>query len=86
MSLEDRSDRIRPQSAKPVYVQVANDIEADIRAGRAQPDTRLPSEIELAGQYGVARMTVRKAIALLRERRLVVSVQGRGTFVAEEVC
>jgi DNA-binding GntR family transcriptional regulator len=42
------------------------------------PDTRLPSEAELAVQYGVARVTVRRAIALLRERGKVVTVHGRG--------
>jgi DNA-binding GntR family transcriptional regulator len=40
-------------------VQVATDIEADIDAGRLEPDTRLPSEAELAERYGVARVTVR---------------------------
>ena len=49
-------------------VQVAADIEADIDAGALAPDTRLPSESELATQYGVARVSVRRAIEKLRER------------------
>ncbi len=49
----------------------------------SQPgDTRLPSEIELSQQYGVARMTVRRAVAQLRDKGLVVTVHGRGSFVA----
>ena len=68
MSLDDRTGRIRHDSATPVTVQVAADIEADIDAGRLAPDTRLPSEAELAAQYGVARVTVRRAIAQLRDR------------------
>jgi GntR family transcriptional regulator len=84
MSLEDRANRIRHDSATPVTVQVAADLEADIDAGRLAPDTRLPSEAELAVQYGVARVTIRRAIALLRERGKVVTVHGRGSYVALE--
>jgi len=43
MALEDRAARIRHDSATPVTVQVAADIEADIDAGRLAPDTRLPA-------------------------------------------
>jgi GntR family transcriptional regulator len=82
MSLDDRSGRINHGSATPVPVQVAADIETDIDAGRLAPDTRLPSEAELSVQYGVARVSVRRAMELLRERGKVVTVHGRGTFVA----
>jgi DNA-binding GntR family transcriptional regulator len=81
MSLADRSARINHDSATPVSVQVAADIEADIEAGKLAPDTRLPSEAELSEQYGVARVTVRRALESLRERGKVVTVQGRGTYV-----
>jgi DNA-binding GntR family transcriptional regulator len=82
MSLDDRSERIRHDSSVPVATQVARDIERDIRTGQLAPDTRLPSEVELAEQYGVARMTVRRAVAQLRDNGLVVTVHGRGSFVA----
>ncbi|MGZ3489755.1 MAG: GntR family transcriptional regulator [Isosphaeraceae bacterium] len=68
----------------PVSVQVANDLEADIDGGKLAPDTRLPSEAELSQQYGVARVTVRRAIEQLREKGKVVTVHGRGTYVAPE--
>ena len=84
MSLEDRSSRIKHDSAKSVPIQVAADIEADIDSGALEPDTRLPSEAELATQYGVARVSVRRAIELLRERGRVLTFQGRGTYVAEK--
>lgn len=82
MSLDDRSGRINHDSATAVPVQVAADIERDIDAGNLAPDTRLPSENELSAQYGVARVSVRRAMELLRERGKVVTVHGRGTFVA----
>jgi DNA-binding GntR family transcriptional regulator len=82
MSLDDRSDRINHDSSITVTDQVAADIQADIDAGRIRPDARLPNETELARQYGVSRVTVRRAIALLRERGKVVTVHGRGTYAA----
>ena len=82
MSLEDRSGRIRRDSAVSVAAQLATDLQADIDTGAIPPDTRLPSEAELAQQYGVARITVRAAIALLRDARKVVTVHGRGSFTA----
>jgi GntR family transcriptional regulator len=81
MSLDDRSGKINHGSATPVPVQVAADIEAEIAAGTLAPDTRLSSESELATQYGVARVSVRRAIEKLRERGKVVTVHGRGTYV-----
>jgi GntR family transcriptional regulator len=85
MALEDRAARIRHDSATPVTVQVAADIEADIDAGRLAPDTRPPSEAELAEQYGVARVTVRRAISLLRDRGKVVTVHDRGSYVTPQL-
>ena len=82
MSLEDRSARIRRDSAVSVTAQVARDLEAEIDSGALPPDTRLPSEAELAEQYGVARITVRSAIAVLRDAGKVVTVHGRGSFTA----
>ena len=55
MSLDDRSGRINHDSATTVTEQVAADIEADIDSGMMAPDTRLPTELELAEQYGVSR-------------------------------
>jgi len=82
VALDDRSARINHDSAVVVSAQVAADIEADIDAGKLPPDTRLPSEAELAVQYGVARVTVRRAMAQLRDRGKVVTVHGRGSYVA----
>ena len=37
----------------------------------------------MAAEYGVAYDTVRRATALLRERGLIVTIVGRGTYVSE---
>ncbi|MEV0705248.1 GntR family transcriptional regulator [Saccharopolyspora sp. NPDC050389] len=61
---------------------MATDIDADITAGILSGGSRLPTELEPAEIYGVARGTVRRAVADLAERGVVVVVHGRGTFVA----
>jgi GntR family transcriptional regulator len=62
------------------YLQIAGDLAARITAGDF-PDGRLPPERDLAAAYGVAYLTVRHAVAILRERGLVLTRQGRGSFI-----
>jgi GntR family transcriptional regulator len=66
----------------PVYVRVADWIESRITSGELKPGARLPPEREMASDFGVAYDTVRRAAALLRERGLIITVHGRGTYVA----
>lgn len=65
----------------PLYVQVADAVAARIASGELPPNRLIPSENRLTQEYGIARGTARKALDLLRERGLVVTVVGRGTFV-----
>lgn len=74
-------DVVDPQSATPVYVQVAAFLRARIASGQLLPDRPVPSESQLEQEFGVARGTARKAIALLRDEGLVVTVKGRGSYV-----
>jgi GntR family transcriptional regulator len=83
MALEDKRDRIDHNLPKVKWQQVADDIGADITSGRLAPNAKLPTELEMADQYGVARITVRRAVKELAERGLLVVIHGRGTFVAE---
>ena len=76
--------RIDPNAPKLVYVQVADHIASRIAAGDLAPGARLPAERDLATEYGVAYDTIRRATALLRERGLILTIVGRGTFVTPE--
>jgi len=51
------------------------------RAGAG--DGRLPSEAALAGEFGVARDTVRRALDVLVEEGMIKTTHGRGHFVVE---
>jgi GntR family transcriptional regulator len=75
---------IEPLSSVPVYVQLASILRQQIESGQLQPDRPIPSESTLRQEYGVARGTARKAVELLREHGLVVTVRGRGTYVRPE--
>lgn len=67
----------------PLYRRIAAELRDAIRRGDLAPGQRVPSETELGEQYGVSRMTVRLAVGVLRGEALVVTQQGRGTFVHE---
>jgi DNA-binding GntR family transcriptional regulator len=75
---------VNPLSPVPLYVQLANLLEAEIKAGKLAPGALLPSEKQLVQEHGVARGTARRAVELLRERGLVMTIQARGTYVAEK--
>lgn len=74
-----------PRGSQLVYVALAEHIVARVQAGDLHPGARLPSERDLAAEYGVAYMTVRRAMARLREQGWVETVHGKGTFVADPV-
>ena len=67
----------------PIYVQIVNYVVAHIEDGSWQPGHRLPAERTMAADWGVAYLTIRRAMKELRQRGLVVSVQGRGTYVRD---
>ncbi|MFF2507087.1 GntR family transcriptional regulator [Streptomyces sp. NPDC058067] len=64
-------------------MRVRDALAADIASGTYAPGSPLPSEAELCERFGVARETARRAVRVLRERGLVRTEWGRGSFVAE---
>ena len=76
------SDLAAGPEPERVYVHVADDIAARIRSGELPSGPRLRSEKDLAEHYGCSYGTIRRATKLLRERGLIESRHGHGTFVA----
>lgn len=72
---------INHNSIVPLYQQITEMILQDIAGGKFAEDNRLPTEEDMSTQYGVSRITVRRAINDLVEQGQVVKKQGKGTFV-----
>lgn len=64
-----------------LYEQIVQQIEQSIVEGLLNPGDQLPTERELAQQFGVSRTAVREAVKTLTEKGLVEAFSGRGTFV-----
>jgi GntR family transcriptional regulator len=70
------------RDADLAYMRVADDIAARIASGELKPGARLRAERDLAEYYEVSYGTVRRAMEVLRERGLITTIHGRGTFVS----
>lgn len=64
-----------------LYVQVMERLKKDIQHGVYKENERFPSEFELARTLGVSRATLREALRVLEEERIIVRKHGVGTFV-----
>ena len=64
-----------------LYKGIYQTLRESILSGELGPEDKLPTEDELAQQYSVSKITVKKALELLKEDGLILRVQGRGTFV-----
>lgn len=67
-----------------LYQQVKDFVARKIADGSWKPGDRVPSEQELVTEFGMARMTVNRALRELAEQGKIVRVAGVGSFVAEE--
>lgn len=68
---------------KPLYLQVKDLMVRRLASGAWRPGEALPSEFELADEFGVSQGTVRKALDELAAQNLLDRRQGKGTFVAQ---
>lgn len=73
----------RRRGAVPVYRQVESELLRRIRDGELSPGQRLPTEPELAAEWGVNRLTVRQAIGELARAGHVIVRRRAGTYVAQ---
>ena len=66
------------------YREIADILRLRLEAGDYAAGRVLPSESELSEEFGASRVTVRRALELLRDEGLVAARQGFGWFVASE--
>jgi GntR family transcriptional regulator len=67
----------------PKHVQIAAELRDRIRSGQLAPRLPIPSEPSIMQEFGVARDTARKAVAVLRDEGYIRTVKGMGSFVRD---
>lgn len=85
MSFSASIGRFRNGNPAPLYVQLQQLIRDAINRNLLTQDEAIPAERDLATEYDVSRITVRKAIGGLVEEGLLTRRRGAGTFVAARV-
>ncbi|MGC3997989.1 MAG: aminotransferase class I/II-fold pyridoxal phosphate-dependent enzyme [Anaeromyxobacter sp.] len=74
--------RLDPHPGRPVYLQIAHALMAEIHRGRFQPGDALPGYRTLAAELGVSRNTVLTAYRELAAEGWILAAQGEGSTVA----
>ena len=69
---------------KPIYIYLADTLEADILSGKLTPGTKLPPQRELADYLDINLSTVTRAFKLCEQRGLICSVVGNGTYISSD--
>lgn len=69
------------ETPRPRFAQIADVLRARIERGVYAAGSPLPSEPELSREFDVSRVTINRAVGLLRGEGLVRVARGRGTFV-----
>lgn len=72
------------KTGRPGYLQIADDLRAQIRSGSLAPGAALPSTAQLGQRYDVSASVVKAAVSVLRTEGLIVGQQGKGVFVRED--
>jgi len=70
-------------SPVPLYFQLAQHIETEIRSGNLASGDRLENEVKIAEELGLSRPTVRAAFSYLVDKGLVLRRRGQGTVVTK---
>lgn len=69
--------------ATPIYKVIYQDLVSRIEKGDLAPGKRIPTEAEWAREYGVSRITSKKALDMAAENRIIHRIPGKGSFVTE---
>ena len=73
-------EQLDRESSEPLYLQVFRTLRAEITGTAAGTSAKMPSTTELARQFGVSQNTIRTAMRMLADSRLVCRIRHRGTI------
>ena len=83
--LADRIQKFDPEGRQPLYRQIQTILRDAVADRTLRPDDALPPERELAAEFGVSRITIRKAIEGLVSEGVLDTHHGSGTFIRSKV-
>ena len=72
------------RSDSPIYIQIVDQIKAQIASGLLKPGDQLPTVRALATELRINFNTVARAYRILDEERIISTQQGRGTYITEK--
>ena len=73
---------LNSSSMVPIYEQLMDQVKNEIISGELAQNEALPSVRALSGELRISALTVKKAYDRLEEEGFVVTVHGKGTYVA----
>ncbi|GAK01431.1 GntR family transcriptional regulator [Geomicrobium sp. JCM 19055] len=76
---------IDPSSKEPIYRQIVTAFKEQVARGVLEQNEKIPSVRELSSQIVVNPNTISKAYQELEREGIIITVRGRGTFIAEQV-
>lgn len=79
--IHQAGDGMMADYSKPLYQQIFDELTANIRNGVWKDGDRIPSEKELAEQFGVSRITSKKALEMLADAGCIRRMPGKGSYV-----
>jgi DNA-binding transcriptional regulator YhcF (GntR family) len=68
-------------SCKPKYIQIADCFIDNVSRGKLKKDEKIPSINEFSKAYNVSRDTVEKGYKILKEKRIIKVIKGKGTYI-----
>ena len=74
---------INYRDPRPIYEQIQSELRRLMLTGALPPGSRLPSVRELAGQLAINPNTIQRAYRELEADGYILSVAGKGSFVAQ---
>ena len=66
------------------YIQIAYEIESELRRMRADGIVKLPTEEAFCDEYSCSRQTIRAALKVLTDKGLIVKKRGSGSYIADD--
>lgn len=73
------------KGSKPIYEQITEQMKFDVMKGYLKPGDAIPSVRKLALELKITPGTVAKAYQELERQHIIMTIRGKGTFIADEI-